>query len=198
MAKFTKDNQPAVKGRPKGSPDKLTVFRRQLADLLPEAKEKLAEGIRDGNGKMIELLFRLIWVPNRSSYPPVAVDFDQPRDALTAIKSALRDGAISADHAAALLDVLERTNRLDTAVALADATLVETSPLDTAQAVIDTARQHGALDTVMDATKAALPYLVPRPQPEPPEPTGTVSAEPIGLDGDDWEAKYSTPTRERE
>lgn len=143
MAKFGKDNPPT--GRPKGSVDRFTAFRRQLADLLPEARAALVDGVK------------------------------------------------AADHAAALLDVLERTNRLETAVALADATLVKTSPLETAQAVIDTARQHGALDTVMEATRTALPYLVPHPQPEPPPATGIVSAEPIGLDGEDWEKEYSNP-----
>lgn len=195
MAKFTKDNQPAVKGRPKGSPDKLTVFRRQLADLLPEAKEKLAEGIRDGDGKMIELLFRLIWVPNRSSYPPVAVDFDKPRDALTAIKAALRDGSISVDHADALLSALERTARLETAIALADASLVEADPWETVQSVIHAARQTADLDTLTEAVRTTLPYLVPRPEPKPPEPTGVISNEPYDQEelNRQWEAEFCNP-----
>lgn len=183
---------PGNPGRPKGSPDKLTVFRRQLADLLPEAKEKLAEGIRDGDGKMIELLFRLIWVPNRSSYPPVAIDFDKPRAALTAIKAALRDGAISVDHADALLSALERTARLETAIALADATLVEADPLETAQSVITAARQNADLDTLTQTVRTTLPYVVPRPEPLPPEPTGVISNEPYDQEelNRQWEAEF--------
>lgn len=192
MAKFGKDNP----GRPKGVQNWWTEIRNQLRQHTPKAMAALLDAVQAGDVAALRLYFSIVTPPTKATYPPVAIALDSPRVALTEIKAALRAGTISADHAAALLDVLERTNRLETAVALADATLVETSPLETAQAMIDTARQSADLTTVMDATKAALPYLVPKPQPEPPPASGIVSNEPVGLDGDDWEKKYAGQTEE--
>lgn len=194
MAKFGPNNPPPGIGRPKGGANKLTLFRRQLADLIPEARAQLAEGVKNGDPKLLPFFFSLILPPLKAAFPPVAINFDgPPRDTVTAVKAALSTGDISIDHAHSILDMLVKLQRLETALALSEATLVEATPLETAQTVINTAVKHGDLDTVMATTRSTLPYTAPRPAPAPPEPTGTVSAEPIEpfeLSAEEWMEKF--------
>lgn len=195
MAKFSKDNPPPGIGRPKGSVDRFTAFRRQLADLLPDARAALAEGVKAGDPKMLEIFFRLTFTPLKASYPALAIDFDNqsPQEILTAVKRALASGSISSDHAGSILDLLTKVKRLETGIMLAAREVQGATVLETVQTLADTAATVGDIDTLEAAAKSALPYLIPRPQPEPPEATGIVSSEPVGLDGEDWEAKYGNP-----
>lgn len=99
-------------GRPLGSVNKMTAAKRALEANADTLISKAIESAENGNGRMLELLTKMILAGKKAAFDQYAIDGYDPNGTLAektaCINNAIGLGALPADVGLAMLSSLER------------------------------------------------------------------------------------------